>query len=428
MFMRWRSVAIIISVTALLVVAAGIFLLVYPEQTSTLVGTLTPPAEIVRIDPNADIEFQRPLEQPPAPIKAMYLTGWSGGSTATVNRALTLLTTTELNAVVLDVKDYTGMVSYKPDIAQVIEYDAYEQRIKKINALIKQFHDAGVYVIGRIAVFQDPQLVKARPEFALQSIKNAQPWADYKGIKWLDAAAPAVWDYNIAIAKDALARGFDEVNFDYIRFPTDGSVDDIAFPFYNSKIETRRQVMQRFFKHLREELPYAKISVDIFGETAVNARETSIGQYFEDPFLYVDAVAPMIYPSHFAAGVAGFENPAAHPYEIIRYAMDKGLARLKAFEHVLLTSTSTVLSGGQPPAFAQLRPWLQDFDLGAAYDAAKVRAQITAVNDAARKAAGCAVAPSSSESTVDTCAAADIGWMLWGAGSGNNTQAALLTQ
>ena len=126
-----------------------------------------------------------------------------------------------------------------------------EIKILKPNALIKKFHDEGIYVIARMAVFQDPALVKARPDLALQSISKNTVWKDYKGISWVDTSSKEVWDYNIMIAKDALSRGFDEINFDYIRFASDGNMADIRYPFYNAKIQTKRQVMHSFFKYLR---------------------------------------------------------------------------------------------------------------------------------------------------------------------------------
>lgn len=406
---RFHKGMLVVAGVFLLMLVGGFFVLTLPQTGLELFGSLSPVIEKIANDPNADIKPQQPLAKPPHPIKAIYLTSWSAGSDDTVGRAIDLIDATELNAVMVDIKDYTGKVSYASHASSVIAYQAFEKRIPKINAMIKRFHDKGIYVIGRIAVFQDPHFASLRPEFALKSIKTGAPWADHKGITWLDAAAPAVWDYNIEIAYDALSRGFDEVNFDYIRFPTDGDLGDIAFAFYNPAVEPKHAVLQRFFKHLRDELPAAKISVDIFGETAVTTQLLGIGQRLEDPFAYVDAVSPMIYPSHYANGFLGFPNPAERPYEVIRYSMDKAFARIKKHRQELLITTSSTL-----PAFAELRPWLQDFDLGATYDAEKVRAQIRAVEDSARAAFGCAepVAPAT---TTPACPEAEIGWMLWSA-------------
>ncbi len=429
---KFKRTAVFMLVTAIVVIGTGIFLLTFPAASSTFLGSVAPVLEPVKIDINADIKPQQPLANPPHPIKALYLTSWSAGGPAAVARVINLIQTTELNAVVVDIKDYTGKISYKPDIAEIVQRGAYEPRIPKINTLIKQLHDAGAYVIARIAVFQDPELVKARPEFALKSKKTGEPWADKKGIHWLDAAAPAVWDYNIAIAKDALQRGFDEVNFDYIRFPTDGDLKDIQYAFYDPLKEQKHEVIRDFLKHVRSELPYAKISVDIFGETVVFGQDSGIGQKFEDSLLYVDAVAPMIYPSHFSTGFLGFKNPAENPKAVISYAMTRAFLLLKKFQLEQLGTMTKKPAGNalpeakaaelaQPPSFAELRPWLQDFNLGATYDAAKVRAQIDAVNAAARVAVGC-------KDAALECPGAEIGWMLWNAGSGYNTKGALLPE
>lgn len=406
---HWRTTLSLLSAVVFFT-GLGIFLLAFPDSRSVLIEGIKGVADPLSLDPNADIGMQQPLATPPHPIKAIYLTAWSAGNADVVGRAISLIEETELNAVVIDIKDYTGVVSYKPKLApQVLEYGAFEERIKKINSLIKRFHDEDIYVIGRIAVFEDQALVAARPEFALRSKKTGEIWGDRKGIKWLDTSVPAVWDYNIALAQDAFARGFDEVNLDYIRFPTDGDTSDIVYPHFNEAVQTRRQVLQQFFKHVRDEIPHGVLSADIFGETTMHAGTLAIGQHLEDPFLYFDAVAPMIYPSHFGPGSFGYDKPAEKPYEIIRQSMDNALARLKAFRIQSLAATSTAhLPVGE------LRPWLQDFDLGADYDAAKVRAQIRAVEDAARVSLGCAPqGPSHDAPAVAACPGAEIGWMLW---------------
>lgn len=418
---RLHKGMLIIASVFLLMLLGGFFALTMPNAGLELFGSLTPDIVRVASDPNADIKPQQPLAQPPHPIKAIYLTAWSAGSEETVGRAIDLIDATELNAVMIDIKDYTGKVSYESKAPSVIAYQAIEKKIPKINAMIKRFHDKGIYVIGRIAVFQDPHLAQVRPEFALKSVKTGQVWTDRKGLAWVDVAVPAVWDYNIEIAQDALSRGFDEVNFDYIRFPTDGDLSDITFAFFNPAVEAKHVALQRFFKHLRDELPAAKISVDIFGETAVTTQLLGIGQRLEDPFAYVDAVAPMIYPSHYANGFLGFPNPAEHPYEVIRYSMDKAFARIKKHKQELLATSSTTIS-----AFAELRPWLQDFDLGATYDAEKVRAQIRAVEDSARAAFGCDQ-PVATSTAPRPCPEAQIGWMLWSA-ENSYTRSALRPQ
>jgi hypothetical protein len=422
---------------AALVIALIFLFALSPERTIVFEGTT--PAVVPVLDPDADAPPQKALAQPPHPIKALYLTNWSAASKAKLEYAFNLLTTTELNAVVLDIKDYTGIVGYEPDVASVREYGAYERRIPKINALLKRFHDAGIYVIGRIAVFQDSALAKARPDLAIKSAKTGAVWGDRKGVPWLDTAATPVWDYNIDIAREALARGFDEINFDYIRFATDGDLEDITYPYYKPELVTKRQVVRQFFDHVRSQLPYAKISADIFGEAVVNTTPTTIGQYLEDTFEAFDSVAPMIYPSHYHKNFIGLADSAADPYPVIRYSMDRAYDRFLAHRQRLLTERAAQPGEAEDatkllPPLAEFRPWIQDFTYGATYTPAMVRAQITAVDDSARAAAGCPGVPrSSSKQQVvrepagprPPCDYQEVGWMLWNA-SNVYSRAALL--
>ncbi len=336
------------------------------------------------VDPNADIEPQKQLENPPSVIKALYATAWSASSAKKIDYFIDLIKTTEVNAIVVDIKDYTGNLSYKNDIELVNKYGAVEVKILKPNALIKKLHDEGIYVIARMAVFQDPALANNRPDLAIQSISKNTIWKDYKGISWMDSSSKEVWDYNIAIAKDALSRGFDEINFDYIRFASDGNMADIKYPFYNSATSTKRKVMNSFFKYLRENLGDAKLSADLFGYTTLLQDDLGIGQNIDDAMPYFNYIAPMVYPSHYNKGFNGHINPAEFPYDVVYTSMLKAQQRLDAFNK----STTTI-----KVVESKFRPWLQDFDLGADYDATKIRAQIQA--------------------TYDAASTTQVGWMLW---------------
>ncbi|MEK7077224.1 MAG: putative glycoside hydrolase, partial [Patescibacteria group bacterium] len=246
---------------------------------------------------NVDIEPQKPLENPPKIVNAIYFTSWAAGTKSFVDYAIDLAANTEINAVVIDVKDYSGLIAYDTGVEAVNRYKTKEVRIPKLNALIKKLHDANVYVIARISVFQDPALASARPDLAVQSIsaasstRDARKWAwhDKKNLAWTDPVSREAWDYNIAIAKDVAARGFDELNFDYIRFPSDGNLEDMRFPFWD---ETRPQslVIRDFFAYLRSELKGIKISADLFGLTTIEKSDMGIGQVIENAYPYFDFV------------------------------------------------------------------------------------------------------------------------------------------
>ncbi len=335
--------------------------------------------------PVIDDGYPKPLTNPPAEIRALYATEWSASSKTKMNYLINLVSSTAANAIVVDIKDYSGVIAYTPPadqadlLAEAAKYGALSNRINDINGFVKNLHSHNVYLIGRVTTFQDPILAKAKPEWAVKNSAGAV-WEDAKDLSWMDTANQNVWAYNLAIAKDLLRRGFDEVNFDYVRFPSDGKgINSLVFPAWDKKM-TKPEVVRSFFRYLRTNLPDAKLSVDIFGQTTVASDDFGIGQVIEDAYRYFDYVAPMIYPSHFINGFIGYANPADHPYEVVHYSMDEAAKRLTAYRQAESAATSTPGN----PQFAtktKLRPWLQVFDLGAVYTPEMVRKQIEAVDE-----------------------------------------------
>lgn len=351
---------------------------------------------------------QKQLSTSPATIKAIYATAWTTGSPDRRAALVELIKETEVNAIVIDIKDYSGHVLYDSDIPAVADYGAREPRIRDLNGVIKQFHDAGIYVIARLTNFQDPVLAEAHPEWAVQSGSTGKVWKDNKGLAWMDPACEAVWEYNISIAKEAASRGIDEINFDYIRFPSDGSLGTMTFPCYDEATEEMHKTMGRYFAYADTEMEGTFISADLFGLATVNRGDLGIGQVIEDAYKHFDYVAPMVYPSHYAAGFAGYSSPAAHPYEVVKASLQPAFIRLFAVRK------------GMYPRLGQLRPWLQDFDLGADYDAAKVKAQMQAIPDALcdalredQRTNGEATGTSCDVLLEDNHTRYANGWMLW---------------
>lgn len=383
----------------------------------------------------------------PKSVKAIYISSWVAGTPSLRNKLVDLIDKTELNAVVLDIKDYTGMVSFQPftdsDSGRaVLAEGCIENRIKDAADFIKTLHDKNIYVIGRVATFQDPCMVKKHPEWAVKTKSTGDIWKDHKGITWIDAGTPEAWAYNVQIAKASHDIGFDEINFDYIRYPSDGNMVDIAFPVSGTR--ERSETLKAFFTYIDKELrggkatgvqkpepvtttvaggatstpaiksgvlprytlasdpafdalvteyglgitgdaaraadasldgkkivtdwdkaPRPIVSADLFGFVTTNNDDLGIGQILEKIAPYVDFIGPMVYPSHYPNNFMGFANPAAHPYDVIHYTMSGGVKKLKDI--------------GLNPL--KLRPWLQDFNLGATYTADMVRAQIKATYD-----------------------------------------------
>lgn len=336
-------------------------------------------ASVANIDDTAPVSKppSKQLENPPSIIQAVYATGWSAGTKKYQNYLQSLFATTKVNSVVIDIKDSSGAVTYRTNVKKAKEYKAYWPEILDMEGLVKELHAKGIYVIGRIVVFQDPLLAKARPDLAVynksktKDLSKPVVWQNNGGLSWMDPASSEVWDYNIAIAKEASDFGFDEINFDYVRFPTDGALGNMGFPFWDQKIP-KNVIMRNFFQKVRVDLPGVKLSVDIFGQTTTAPDDMGIGQVFEDTLGYFDYVCPMVYPSHYANGFLGYQNPADHPYPIIRFALDSAVARRQAY----------ALANPSPPLRARIRPWLQDFNLGAIYNADMVLQEIQAVQDA----------------------------------------------
>jgi len=338
--------------------------------------------------------YQEPLQNPPDIIRAVYLTSWSGGSSKRIAQIKKLIKETPLNAVVIDVKDYTGLLAYKSSIPFIKEHNLYENRIPDVASLVEDLHRDGIYVIARITVFQDPALVHAQPDVAVkQMVASSTPdtypiWEDRKGLSWADPASHEVWDYIIAIAKEVQSFGFDELNFDYIRFPSDGDIFSMHFPHWD-KTKPRHEVIKNFFSYLREQLPDSVISADLFGLVTVAQDDIGIGQILEDAYSYFDYVSPMVYPSHYANGSFGYAHPAKNPYEIVSHSIsvahDRLFPTIQVPTHTGSSTASTTeyISKQDRDRFkAKLRPWLQDFDLGADYTASMIQAQILAVHDA----------------------------------------------
>ncbi|OJI09300.1 MAG: hypothetical protein COV08_01735 [Candidatus Vogelbacteria bacterium CG10_big_fil_rev_8_21_14_0_10_49_38] len=302
----------------------------------------------------------------PVPVRAVYLSSWVAGTPSFREGLIKKLKGTEINAVVIDVKDYSGKIIVKLDEPEAAKYGSFENRAPDIAEFIAELHEKGFYVIGRISVFQDDFLARHRSDLALLR-KDGRLWEDKKGVAWLDLSMPEVWEYIALIAKESHGVGFDELNFDYIRFPSDGDTTKISYRNYDATTETRPEALRDFFSYLQGQMKDlgAPTSADVFGMITTNTDDLGIGQVLEVVAPYFDYVAPMVYPSHYPPTWNGFVKPAQNPYEVVKIALEGAVVRLEA--------------QGLPRS--KLRPWLQDFDLGAVYTAQMVKAQHRAVYD-----------------------------------------------
>ena len=302
----------------------------------------------------------------PNMVKAIYLTAPAMSNQTIRERIFSYLDDTDINSVVIDVKDYSGRVSFLTDNPEISTIGSPHNMIPDIEQTIDIFHKKGIYVIARVAAFQDPFALIAQPSWAVRDSTTGKPWKDSGGGLWIDPTNEEVWDYIVAIGHEAYRVGFDEINFDYIRFPSDGNVSKATYS--NMASTTRVEIMRRFFARLHSEFSPKNIPIsgDIFGQVTSDPGDMGIGQRLEDALAYFDYVAPMVYPSHYINGYLGFANPADHPYEVIKYSMDQAVAR------AVVASTSP----------SKIRPWLQAFDYKATYTPKMVRDQMGATYDA----------------------------------------------
>ena len=390
--------------------AAGMFAVATPVEWN--VGALSDGAVgAVREEPHEEeISYgSAPHIGTPEPMHAIYMSQCVAGTPSFRDSLVSLIEETKLNAVVIDVKDYSGTIGFPTKDPRFKEASLANCGARDMEAFVKSLHDKGIYAVARVTVFQDPFYTNAYPEQAVQSVSRpGEPWEDYKGLSFVDVSSRDFWDYIAVLSKEAYVIGFDELNYDYVRYPSDGPMKDAAF--VNEK---KAEALEQFFAYLYSEVhPIgAKMSVDLFGYTAVLTDDLGIGQQLERTLPYFDYVAPMVYPSHYNKGFAGLANPNSDPYTVVFTSMKEAVRRALASETSVATLDGTpifseeVVPATPPTAESpgsatttkkvatglytknvhsklKLRPWLQDFDYGKDYLPEDIAAQIQAAEDA----------------------------------------------
>lgn len=317
----------------------------------------------------------------PFVVRAAYLTYYGVADAGLRTNVVRLIEQTELNAVVIDIKGDFGRLAYKSEVplARAIGADR-EPTIGDVQALLRDLKARGIYTIARFVVFKDDVLgrngAKAGLDVAVRNASTGGPWIDGEDLVWVDPFRQEVWQYNVDLAVEAAKKGFDEIQFDYIRFPTDPSPGSTVNAAVFSKPSTeanRVAAIEGFLAKAREALqPFGtSISADVFGYTCWRDDDMGIGQKIEVVAKYVDFLAPMVYPSTYSDGLPmtpEFRDAPAYPYEIVYYSVKKAVGRLRGMA-------------------VKVRPWLQYFDdypwaSGRRYEAQQVEAQIRAGTDA----------------------------------------------
>lgn len=332
-----------------------------PLTTGELVARLRP-LDLRYVQPDPDF-----LAAPPG-VKALYVNAWAFGSSK-LWHLVRLADETEINALVVDVKDDTGCLLYESAVATARDIGANRcLRARDTRARLDTLREHGIYAIARIVVAKDPLLAERKAAWSVQDV-NGGLWRDRINSAWVDAHNDSVWIYAAQLAAEAVELGFQEVQFDYVRFP-DEPRERMATAIFAARRpgESQREAVRRQIRMLKRRLSPlgVPITFDIFGLTASATGDMGIGQVWEDFIETADVVLPMIYPSHYYKGAYGIAWPNGAPYRVVRRALEEALQRT------------------QSPGAAAIRPYLQAFTLGRRlprYTPHEIREQIRAAED-----------------------------------------------
>jgi hypothetical protein len=311
------------------------------------------------------------VEMEPFIVRGIRVYGYTAEDDETFNELLRIADQTAVNTLVFDTKSEGGEVLYLSDNEAAFKSEAI-LNIYDVQRRLAQAKEHGLYTITRIVTFQDYFMALYKPEAAIQNVDTGEPWTNWKGLGWMDPTDPDAWDYPIDLGVEACRIGFDEIQFDYVRFPTDGDLSTTVFDDPNaSSQEARIEAIAGFLAEARRRINEegCAVSADIFSIVLSVDNDQGLGQKVEELSWAVDALSPMLYPSHYSRGWLGFDDPNSHPYEVVHEALSRGALRLE---------------GG-----ALMRPWLQAF----------------------------AWTPEQVQESIMTAEELGMGWLLWNATS-----------
>jgi hypothetical protein len=318
-------------------------------------GDLLPTKQETEIVEKEVVKVEKPKY-----VRGIHISAWAAGSKKFRDRYDKILKDTEINTIVIAVKEANGDV-YINGIKEAKAIGAYRNAMPYIKEYIDRLHKMGIFVIARQVLFKDPILANAKPKLAVHDI-NGNVWKDYKGLSWVSPYNKDVWEYNFKIVDKCIELGFDEIQFDYIRFPSDGNIRNCRYSVKHSSTSAVN-ILAEFLKEAKARYTdKIDISVDVFGLTTSSPDDLGIGQIVEKMEPYVDAIYPMVYPSHYKKGTYGILNPNKSPYDTVYNAMYYGKKKLgnKSYKY---------------------RAYLQDFSMGYKYGAKEIRDQIQALYD-----------------------------------------------
>jgi hypothetical protein len=312
-------------------------------------------------------------------VRALYVNRWGAQSSRRMQKFIAIADTTEINALVIDMKDEFGL-NYRSNDPLVQKNAGNAGTVPRLEALLDTLHAHGILPIARIVVFKDSVAARVNPDHVIRK-PDGTPWRDKEGLTWVNPYDEAIWEYNFRVAEELVKLGFGEVQFDYIRFPEPyRSLPQQVFP--NAKNRSKPDAIAEFLRTANARLDKlgVRTTADIFGLVTTVNGPLEIGQWWEKLAPVTDVLLPMVYPSHYPRGAFGIDRPNAEPYQIIHRAISRARERNAALG---ITTPEHV------------RPWLQAFTLGQPrYGAPELEAQKRAVYDAGYD-----------------------GWVLWSPGS-----------
>ncbi|MGH3072447.1 MAG: putative glycoside hydrolase [Gaiellaceae bacterium] len=345
---RAFAFGLLLGVTATATIGARF---VIDDESAALAGTETPPVAKPAAKPV-------PVKQPralPDEVRGIHVTMALASLDGKLEEYLELVDE-GMNTIQLDVKDENGEIAFVPSAVPLATAVGAARPYYRPREVAKMVHRKGVYLIGRVVTFEDPRLSQGKPGLAIKN-PDGSVWHNHAGLGWTNPYNKQVWDYNVSIAEVAARAGFDEIQFDYVRFPSDGDVDSIRYP--GKTATPPGWVIAEFVHYASQRLKPlgVRVSADVFGLSAT--RDLGVAQVPRRMAKYVDAIYPMVYPSHYGSGEYGLEDPNASPGDTVEWSLADFRRELKKSK-------------------AQLIPWLQDFSYGRTYGFADVKEQIDA--------------------------------------------------
>ncbi|WP_448821703.1 putative glycoside hydrolase [Cetobacterium sp.] len=325
------------------------------------------------LDFTTDYSMNNFSNNPRVDVKGVYLNIYTIGSPKKMERLINLTKTTEINAFVIDVKDDNGVISFEMEAPKKFGIPVSKNYpVKNIEEFMQKMKENNIYTIARIVSFKDPTYAKANPDKVIISRDTGKPFTNSDGIIWVSAHDRNLWEYNIAVAEEAAKVGFNEIQFDYVRFPaSNGGKLDAKLNYRNTKNESKPETIQKYLKYARERLNALEVytSADVYGQVGTFNDDMGLGQHWEAVTQVVDYISPMMYPSHYGNGAYGIAVPDAQPYKTIYYSLKDSINRNEN-----VNSPATV------------RPWIQAFTAKWVkghinYNEKEIREQIKAMND-----------------------------------------------